>query len=739
MNQTSLVGRPLYQMAQAVSRYVEKRGTWTYGQSSDHALTQSGFWGAPTSSGTGISVTADTALNYSVFWACVNNISTDVASLPLFHYKNEPNGGKVKLKSHKLYKLLHDAPNPEMDSMAFRETLQSHVLTWGNGYAEIMRDGAGQVAELWPITPDRVSVHRGQTGRLYYQVTRGSGGMDILAAEQMFHLHGLGYDGVMGYSIVARARETIGLGMAAQGFGETFFGNGASFGGVISLKTQLTEQAEESFRKKMQAQHGGVERAHKFLLLGNDAEYTRLGIPPNDAQFLETRQHQVEEICRWFRMPPHKVQHLLRSTNNNIEHQGIEYGVDTIRPWCVRWERAILRQLIAPSERTIQSVEHKMDALYRGDAMSRSQLYAGGRQWGYYSVNDVRRMENLDPIPDGDVYLSPQNMAPADRLDDIIDKQVEPDPTPTAPMPAQRDDAQVAALMADAIRAALAEVEARVADTTEKYVAAEADRSILRSDRDALLARMTEEQAEAGRLKAALLIATERADHLALKQDAARMAEATATAERDAAQAEVAQLKVLHAEAHARADALQVERDTVQASYAEATATAEQASAAHSQALIDLQTGADSERAALTQRVEELRTLLTSAESVRDERAVELDKRSDALALAQAQTVALAREVQTLTDAATAAQVRADEAIAETATVRTSADEALATQAAALAAEQAEKAALAKQLADVRAYADTVEATLKATQAEAEAAKVSAATSASLGTSVRRR
>jgi hypothetical protein len=335
------------------------------------------------------------------------------------------------------------------------------------------------------------------------------------------------------------------------------------------------------------------------------------------------------------------------------------------------------------------------------------------------------------------VYLSPQNMAPADRLDDIIDKQVEPDPTPTAPMPAQRDDAQVAALMADAIRAALAEVEARVADTTEKYVAAEADRSILRSDRDALLARMTEEQAEAGRLKAALLIATERADHLALKQDAARMAEATATAERDAAQAEVAQLKVLHAEAHARADALQVERDTVQASYAEATATAEQASAAHSQALIDLQTGADSERAALTQRVEELRTLLTSAESVRDERAVELDKRSDALALAQAQTVALAREVQTLTDAATAAQVRADEAIAETATVRTSADEALATQAAALAAEQAEKAALAKQLADVRAYADTVEATLKATQAEAEAAKVSAATSASLAATIR--
>jgi HK97 family phage portal protein len=720
MNQTSLVGRPLAKLTAAVVGFAEKRGVWS-GPLTSSSPELARLWSGPRSS-TGISVSETTALTYSAFWACVNNISTDVAKLPLMFYKRLEDGGKQLLRDHKLYRILHDEPNSEMDSMQFRETLQGYALTWGNGYAEIVRDGAGAVAQLWPITPDRVSVKRETyTGRLYYEVTREDGTVDRLAPENMFHLHGLGYDGVCGYSIVAKAMESIGLGLAAERFGGTFYGNGSTFGGVISIKESLTEPAKESFRKQMEGQHQGVDRAHRFLLLGNAATYERLGIPPNEAQFLETRQHQVEEICRWFRMPPHKIQHLLRSTNNNIEHQGIEYTVDTILPWCVRWEHAIRRKLVAPSERLIQFAEHKIDGLLRGDTASRNASYAIGRQWGWYSVDDIREMENLNPLPNnqGKMYLVPQNMAPADRINEIVDKQVAPNPTPVVPPP-PGNRAEEAAQIAIAIRTALTDVEGRIRETTEKIVTVEAD--VLRwkasadgfcAESETLRAQLATEQAEANRLRAVLVEATVRADRLALEQETIRT-EAETT--KRTLEEQIAAVSADSSEAHSRAGTLAAERDTLRTECDALTAQVASAKADHARSLVELQTSTAAERHTAEARELELRTLAAEAAQHRDQRVAELVQRERDLADVQGQVATLTAE---LADLRTAAETATQAARTELADVRTTAEETAATQAAKLAAEQQARAELEKQLADIQAYAETLKAQVAAKDTDA--------------------
>ncbi len=729
MNQTSLIGRPLAKLTHAVVGFAEKRGVWS-GPLTSSSPELARLWGAPPTS-TGVSVSEMTALTYSVVWACVNNISTDIGSLPLILYKNLPNGGKEKLTDHKLYRILHDEPNAEMSSMTFRGTLQAHALTWGNGYAEIQRNGGGAVVALWPITPDRVTVKRDlRTQQIYYEVARTNGPSDILPAENMFHIPGLGYDGTVGYNLIAEAREAIALGLATERFGGTFFGGGSTFGGVVSLKENLTEAAKDSFRKQMAAQHQGVDRAHGFLLLGNEASYTSLGVPPNNAQFLETRQHQVEEICRYYRMPPHKVQHLLQSTNNNIEHQGIEYYSDTLRPWCVRWEQEIRRKLIAPSERTIQAAEHKIEGVLRGDLPSRYAAYAVGRQWGWLSANRICELENMDPLPagQGDIFLVPMNMSPANRLNDIIDKQVAPAPTPAAPVvpPAQRD-AEDAAQIVAAVRSALGDVEARIADTTAKIVTAEADVMRWRDASDtfeseslALRAQLTTEQAEASRLRAVLLEATEQRDRLVLEQEAERAAALEVQAQLAQADARMAETSQAHVTAHARAEALQVERDALQAECVASTAQVDALQAEQARALEELQTKTAVERVAAEQRVLELRTLVEEAEQHRDQRIADLGQRDAALADAQAQAVTLTAELDALRTTADQAVEAVKLADADAIRAASAAEDAAAKHAADLAAEQSAKADLERQLADVKAYRETLEAQLAAAKAEAD-------------------
>jgi len=545
------------------------RGIWS-GPITSSSPELARLWAAPSTS-TGVHVSEQTALAYAPLFACVRNISEDVASAPLILYKRDADGDKTRYTDSKLYRLLHDEPNPEMSSMVFRQTVTAHALTWGNGYAEIERDGQGRPFHLWPLTPDRVMPYRDSvTGRVWYRVAGYSGGDVSIPAADMLHVPGLGYDGLLGYSVVAKARESVGLGLATERFGGTFFGNGSSFGGVFEHPGTMTTAAQKNFKESIAASHTGVERAHRFLIVEEGMKYQRLGIPPNDAQFLETRMFQLEEQCRWFRMPPHKIQHLLRSTNNNIEHQGIEYYTDTLRPWFVRWEQEINRKLVSPLERRFQFAEHLIDGVLRGDIQSRYAAYAVGRQWGWLSANNICEKENMNKLPgtSGDIYLVPLNMTPADRINDVIDAQVRPPPAPVAPKDdppkddqSTTDEVNAAEMIAE-IRKAIAAAEERAEAYVEKVAQAQAaaESSIMLAS-----AKVHEEEArtlaaahaaaiqEVNTLRSALLLAQEQAARSQTEREAADAARAAAEQEATAVRIDAGAVIVERDEAVKRA------------------------------------------------------------------------------------------------------------------------------------------------------------------------------------------
>lgn len=674
------------------------------------------LWGSGATS-TGIAVSEQSALTYSAFWACVNGLSTDVASLPLIHYKRLPNGGKDRYTDGKLYRILHDEPNPEMTSFTMRQIMQAHALTWGNGYAEIERDGSGKPLYLWPLTPDRVAPDRHRrTGEIVYNVGKANGGVDVIPAANMLHITGLGFDGLVGYSVVAKARDSIGLGMATERFGGTFFGNGATFGGVISYKgPRPTEMSDKNYRESLESKHQGVDRAHKLLALYNDATYTRMGIPPNDAQFLETRLHQVEEMCRWFRMPPHKIQHLLRSTNNNIEHQGIEYYTDTLRPWLVRWEQEINRKLIAPSERRIQFVEHMIDAVMRGDLASRYAAYAVARQWGWMSADDVLERENANPLPNGTgkIYLLPLNMVPADRIGEVIDKQVAPTPPPVVQNDNQPPPDNTTGRALDAIRSELSAIQERAESALTRASAADAE---------ALRWKELAEIAEPFRAEAETL----RREAETLKRQAAV-------------------LESLKVEAIQRADRIEAERE---AAIVAAAAEASRAAAVQVEALTTRAVEAESTAADIVDDVGAAKTTLAETERKLHDATIRADEREawvtpEDFAAAVADMTPLRESVSTLTaelDAARTALTEAEYRAAQEATARAAKEAAF--EASATAERQRLEANMADQLAmvgrqavELKAVSDEREAARGALmQAEERAAAEKATLSASLAT-----
>ncbi len=370
------------------------------------------LWGGGGKTSAGVSVTEATAMNYSGVWSAVTLIGGDCGSMPLILYKRGANGSRVRYTEHPLYRILHDVANPEMSAQQLRETLTIDALLGGNGYAEIERDQVGRPLALWPLDPGRVSVSRAANGQLLYQVANGNGLVDI-PARDMFHLRGPSRDGIMGMSVIAHARETIGLGLATERFGGTFFGNGSTFGGIVTTDTPMTsETSRKALRDALASRHQGVDRAHKLLLLEGGAKFQQVGVDPESAQFLETRLFQITEIARWFNLPPTKLGDLSRATYSNSEQENATYYTGCLRRWLTRWESEIQLKLIAPSERGQQFAEHLVDAILRGDTTTRYAAYAQGRQGGWLCVNDIRRMENLDPVDGGDIFLQPLNMAP---------------------------------------------------------------------------------------------------------------------------------------------------------------------------------------------------------------------------------------------------------------------------------------------------------------------------------------
>ena len=355
-----------------------------------------------------------TAMQTTAVYACVRILAEAVASLPLHVYEYQEDGGKQMVHDHPLYYLLHDEPNPEMTSFVFRETLMSHLLIWGNAYAQIIRDGNGRVLGLYPLLPNKMDVQRDDRGNLYYVYSRNSDenptfkeyGDIRLKAEDVLHIPGLGFDGLIGYSPIAMAKNAVGMTLACEEYGASFFANGANPGGVLEHPGVLKDPSK--VRESWNSVYRGVNNAHKIAVLEEGMKYQQIGIPPEEAQFLETRKFQINEIARLYRIPPHMVGDLEKSSFSNIEQQSLEFVKYTLDPWVIRWEQSLQRALLLPGEKGKYFIKLNVDGLLRGDYQSRMNGYAVGRQNGWLSANDIREMENLNPIPDeegGNLYL----------------------------------------------------------------------------------------------------------------------------------------------------------------------------------------------------------------------------------------------------------------------------------------------------------------------------------------------
>lgn len=346
------------------------------------------------------------AMQIATVYACVRLLAETVAGLPLHLYRftDTEEKSKERAKNHPLYRLLYRQPNPEMTSFTFREVMMTHLLLWGNCYAQIIRDGKNSILSLYPLLPEHVEVDRDEKGRIYYiyhaytDERPGETYRDIIfRRDEIFHVPGLGFNGLVGFSPIAMMKNALGTTLAVEKYGSSFFRNGAQPSGVLEHPGVLKNP--EKIRQNWSDVYGGANNAHKVAVLEEGMSYKPISLPPEDSQFLSTRQYGVNEICRIFRVPPHMVQDLEHATFSNIEHQSIDFVVHTLTPWLVRFEQAIVKDLLLEEEQDIYFPKFNVDGLLRGDYQSRMQGYATGISNGFLSPNDVHRLENMDLIP----------------------------------------------------------------------------------------------------------------------------------------------------------------------------------------------------------------------------------------------------------------------------------------------------------------------------------------------------
>lgn len=372
------------------------------------------FWYQPLgqASAAGVRVDADTALKASAVYSCVSLIAEIIAALPLNVYRRRADGGRELATQHPLYDLLHVQPNAQQTAYEFKQMLQAHMLLRGNGYAQIVPGRRGAVDQLVPLHPDRVTVEPLAGGGLRYQVRQPDGAQRAFNDEDIFHVKGFTLDGVTGVSVIEYARESVGLALATESHGARMFGQGATFTGILKHPGKLSKEAAERLGREFAAASTGLSASGKTVVLEEGLDWQQISMTADDAQFLATREFQVADVARWFRVPLHMIGETAKATSwgSGIEQLGIGFVVYTLLPWLKRWEQAIARDLIVAVD--TYYAEYVVDALLRGDTKARYEAYAIGRNGGWLSANDVRRLENMNPIPGGDGYLQPLNMAP---------------------------------------------------------------------------------------------------------------------------------------------------------------------------------------------------------------------------------------------------------------------------------------------------------------------------------------
>jgi HK97 family phage portal protein len=409
----------------------KKRGAKTKAAEERASLLESSGWladalcGAPGTSGE--RVTETTALSLSVVWACVRVISEDIGSLPWMTYRREGEG-REKASDHELYPLLHVRPNVEMSAFTLKETLLCHTLLWGNGYAEILRNRGDRVVGLYPLRPDMTKPVR-KGGVLKYEVRSETGGPPAyLDSADVFHVKGLSGNGVEGYPVTRMARDSMGAAMAAEKYAGSFFGNGVTPGGMLEHPGKLGPEAQKRLRQSVEASHKGASKAHRLMILEEGMKFNRWTIPPDEAQFLETRQFHIPEVCRWFRVQPHKVADLSRATFSNIEESNLDHVSGTLRPWAIKLEQEANYKLVRPAEQGDVYTELSLDAFLRGNALGRAQSNEIKFRNGILNADEWRAQDNMNALPNGEGqrFFVPMNYVPADKVDEVIANKAKP-------------------------------------------------------------------------------------------------------------------------------------------------------------------------------------------------------------------------------------------------------------------------------------------------------------------------
>lgn len=390
--------------------------------------------------GAGVLVTPDTALAYAAVWSCVRIITETVATLG-WHIIRNVGETRERVAGGPVDWMLNVQANPEMTAFSWRELALLHVLLNGNHYSEIERDSVGRPLALWPLQPDAVQVERPpEGGGLVYRVNPGMGREYRLGPRNVLHVHGLGWDGLTGMSVIAVARRSLGAGLGMDEMGANFYKNGAHVGVALSHPGKLSDAAKDYLKSSFRDLYTGSDKAFKTIVLEEGMGLEKMSMSMVDAQFIESRKFQVSEICRWFRVPPHKVADLERATFSNIEHQAIEFVQDTILPWCRRLEQEVDVKLFGSGRQGTLQTRLNIDTLLRGDIASRYAAYEKGRNGGWLSANDVRKLENLNPIENGDIYLQPLNMGEAGEIPPPAPKTAAIEPAPDEPTPKETPD-----------------------------------------------------------------------------------------------------------------------------------------------------------------------------------------------------------------------------------------------------------------------------------------------------------
>ena len=357
-------------------------------------------------------IDSQTAMTYSAVFSCIRVLSETFAVCPNMLYRKRDDGTRDTANDLYVYDFLHDKPNEEMAPFNFKETCMINANAGGNIYAEKLFNRYGELVGLYPYRWENVRMER-KDRRLMYNVRDGTSEIPK-TRDQIFHVPGMSFDGVTGISPIQYAAGAILLGKSYETYGNQLFKNGVQSTGAFSTPNTLTDEAYNRLKKDLEKNYAGLKNTGKPLLLEGGLTFLPFTIDPVDAQLLESKKFQIEDIARIYRVPLHLIQNLDRATNNNIEHQSLEFIMYTMLPWFKRWEENVNMQLLTDKERKAgYYVECKVDSLLRGDAESRARAYAQGRQWGWLSVNDIRKLENLPPIANGDIYLQPSNMLEA--------------------------------------------------------------------------------------------------------------------------------------------------------------------------------------------------------------------------------------------------------------------------------------------------------------------------------------